>query len=157
MFADEPIVRRTLPRLSWTFPCAGTGKHTRSQAGRISRFETAGRDAEAGWTEKPRRLSWGRVMDRQALERLDDARLATWDEHEPDAFVQFFADDFVIRDTAIEAPITTKDGRESTCGRGWPPFRISEFAAPTASLTIELIAGEVEMFGTNTSSWGWVA
>ncbi len=89
-------------------------------------------------------------MDRQALERLDDARLATWDKHEPDAFVEFFADDFVIRDTAIEAPITTKDGAREYL-RSWlaafPDLRVRR---TNRVVDDESIAGEVEMVGTNT-------
>ena len=49
-------------------------------------------------------------MDRQALERLDDTGIGAWDSHRPDDFVDLLADDFVLRDTTIAEPITTKDG-----------------------------------------------
>lgn len=88
-------------------------------------------------------------MDREALERLDDARMAAWDSHRPDAFVELLADDFVLRDTTIAAPITTKEGAREYV-RAWltafPDMRVRRTSRVVAD---DAVAGEVEFTGTN--------
>jgi steroid delta-isomerase-like uncharacterized protein len=89
-------------------------------------------------------------MERKALERLDDARMAAWDEHRPDAFVDMFADDLVLRDRTIAAPITTKEGAREYV-RAWlaafPDMRIRRTSRVVGD---DAVAGEVEFSGTNT-------
>ncbi|MFE9206048.1 ester cyclase [Micromonospora sp. NPDC007230] len=95
---------------------------------------------------------WRCAIDRKALERLDDARLAAWDTHRLDAFVDLLADDFVLRDTTIGAPVTTKEGaREYVRARltALPDMRIRR----TSRLVDEddgSVAAEVEFTGTHT-------
>ncbi|MFI6820679.1 ester cyclase [Micromonospora sp. NPDC050187] len=86
------------------------------------------------------------------LMRSDDARFSTWDTHQVDAFVDLLADAFVLRDTTISAPITTRDGVRDYA-RAWltafPDMRIRR----TSRLVDEAddtVAAEVEFTGTNT-------
>jgi SnoaL-like domain len=91
------------------------------------------------------------VCDGQgSLERLDDARLATWDTHRPDAFVDMFADDFVIRDTSIAAPITTREGAHDYLRKWIAAFPAMRIRRTSRVVDDESVAGEVEMIGTNT-------
>ena len=89
-------------------------------------------------------------MDKEALERLDDARLATWDTHRPDAFVDMFADDFVIRDTSIAAPITTREEARDYLRKWIAAFPDMRIRRTSRVVDDESVAGEVEMIGTNT-------
>ncbi|MEU5721233.1 nuclear transport factor 2 family protein [Micromonospora sp. NPDC047738] len=96
------------------------------------------------------------MIDREALERLDDARLAAWDTHRLDAFVDLLADDFVLRDTTVGAPITTRDGAREYV-QAWltalPDMRIRR----TSRLVDEddgAVAAEVEFTGTHRSHGG---
>jgi steroid delta-isomerase-like uncharacterized protein len=89
-------------------------------------------------------------MDKEALERLDDARLATWDTHRPDAFVDMFADDFVIRDTSIAAPITTREEARDYLRKWIAAFPDMRIRRTSRVVDDESVAGEVEMTGTNT-------
>lgn len=90
------------------------------------------------------------MTDKEALERLDDARLATWDTHRPDAFVDMFADDFVIRDTSIAAPITTREGAHDYLRKWSAAFPDMRIRRTSRVVDDESVAGEVEMIGTNT-------
>ncbi|OKI73954.1 ester cyclase [Micromonospora sp. CB01531] len=92
------------------------------------------------------------MIDREALERLDDARLAAWDTHRIDAFVDLLADDFVLRDTTVGAPITTRAGAREYV-EAWltalPDMRIRR----TSRLVDDddgAVAAEVEFTGTHT-------
>ena len=44
-------------------------------------------------------------MSRQDLERLDDEGMAAWSNHDADAWVAIFADDFVYHDWTVPEPI----------------------------------------------------
>ncbi|NJP34541.1 nuclear transport factor 2 family protein [Micromonospora thermarum] len=92
------------------------------------------------------------MIDREALKRLDDARLDAWDIHRLDAFVGLLADDLVLRDTTIGAPVTTKEGAREYV-RAWldalPDMRVRR----TSRVVDEddgAVAGEVEFTGTHS-------
>jgi steroid delta-isomerase-like uncharacterized protein len=92
------------------------------------------------------------VIGREALKSLDDARFEAWDTHQIDAFVDLLADDFVLRDTTISAPITTRDGvREYV--RAWltafPDMRIRRTSCLVDDAD-DTVAAEVEFTGTHT-------
>lgn len=92
------------------------------------------------------------MIDREALKRLDDARIDAWDTHRLDAFVGLLADDFVLRDTTIGAPITTKEGAREYV-RAWltafPDMRIRRTSRFVDDHD-DGVAAEVEFTGTNT-------
>jgi hypothetical protein len=47
------------------------------------------------WLISPRtEQKW--TMSKQELEQLDELGIGAWDNHKPDAFVELFADDFVL-------------------------------------------------------------
>ena len=85
------------------------------------------------------------MTDKEALERLDDARLATWDTHRPDAFVDMFADDFVIRDTSIAAPITTREGAHDYLRKWSAAFPDMRIRRTSRVVDDESVAGEVAL------------
>ncbi|SCL17528.1 conserved hypothetical protein, steroid delta-isomerase-related [Micromonospora pallida] len=92
------------------------------------------------------------MIDREALKRLDDTRFAAWDTHQIDDFVGLLADDFVIRDTTISAPITTRDAARDYV-RAWltafPDMRIRRTSRIVDDAD-DTVAAEVEFTGTNT-------
>ena len=94
--------------------------------------------------------STGDVMDREALERLDDARMAAWDEHRPDDFADMLADDFVLRDTTIAAPITTKEGARDYVQAWLVAFPDMRIRRTNRVVGDDAVGGEVEFSGTNT-------
>jgi len=97
------------------------------------------------------------VRDGQgSLERLDDARVATWFTHRPDAFVDMFADDFVIHDTSIAAPITTREGAHDYLRKWSAAFPDMRIRRTSRVVDDESVAGEVEMIGTNPVPSNWV-
>ena len=89
-------------------------------------------------------------MDRQALERLDDAGIGAWDSHRPDDFVDLLADDFVLRDTTIAEPITTKDGARQYVQAWLTAFPDMRIHRTSRVIDDDAVAGEVEFTGTNT-------
>ena len=110
-----------------------------------------GGNAKAGCTEGARLLThFGGVMDREALERLDDARMAAWDARRPDAFVDMLADDFVLRDTTIPAPITTKEGAREYVQAWQTAFPDMKVRRTSRVVGDDAVGGEVEITGTNT-------
>jgi SnoaL-like domain len=48
-------------------------------------------------------------MSKEELQQLAEQELATWDAHDPDAFVALFADEFVWHDWTLPDPIRSKD------------------------------------------------
>lgn len=92
------------------------------------------------------------MIDREALKRLDDARLDAWDIHRLDAFVGLLADDLVLRDTTLGAPVTTKEGAREYV-RAWldalPDMRVRR-TSRVVDDDDGAVAGEVEFTGTHS-------
>ena len=91
-------------------------------------------------------------MSREDLEKLDDQGLAAWNDHDPDAFVALFADDFVIHDWTVPEPIRDK-GAAREYVQGW----ISAFPDLTLKLLDRVVgddavATELEFKGTNSGT-----
>ena len=89
-------------------------------------------------------------MDREALERLDDTGIGAWDSHRPDDFVDLLADDFVLRDTTIAEPITSKDGARQYVQAWLTAFPDMRIRRTSRLVDEDAVAGEVEFTGTNT-------
>ncbi len=57
-------------------------------------------------------------MSREDLEKIDDLGMAAWDRHEPDAFVDLFASEFVWRDLTVPGEMHTRDEAKQYM-QGW--------------------------------------
>jgi steroid delta-isomerase-like uncharacterized protein len=89
-------------------------------------------------------------LTREELERIDDAGLAAWDNHDPDAFVALLADDFVWRDLTIPEPITTKEAARQYV-EGWvTAFPDMKTTLVNRVIGDDAVAAEIEFTGTNT-------
>jgi steroid delta-isomerase-like uncharacterized protein len=89
-------------------------------------------------------------MTRQEVERVDDRGLAAWDNHNPDAFVELLADNFVWNDTAVATPMRGRDE-----ARQYMQAWVTAFPDMRMRRTNRLIDGdavgcEIEFTGTNT-------
>jgi steroid delta-isomerase-like uncharacterized protein len=90
------------------------------------------------------------VMSKEDLERIDDLGMAAWDNHQPEAWADLFADEFWLRDLALPQPIRSKEEVRRYM-QGWftafPDMRVT-----TTNRVIgeDSIAAEVEFTGTNT-------
>ena len=89
-------------------------------------------------------------MSQDQIRRLDDQGMAAWDNHDAEAFVDLFSDDFVWHDWTLPEPIRDKDGaRQYFQGwvRAFPDMHVT-----TASRVIgdDAVASEIEWEGTNS-------
>jgi predicted ester cyclase len=89
-------------------------------------------------------------MTKQDLERLDDLGIAAWDNHKPEAFVELFADRFVLRDTTVAEPITTRQAAVAYVESWFEAFPDLRAASKNRVIGEDSIAAEVEFTGTNT-------
>ena len=91
-------------------------------------------------------------MDKEELERLDDAGMSAWDTHDADAWVAIFADDFVVRDWTVPEPIRDKDGLRAyfnTWLGAFPDMHVKQIARVIGE---DAVAAELEFSGTNTGA-----
>ena len=89
-------------------------------------------------------------MTSDDLERLDEQSLAAWDSHDPDAFVEVFAESFIWHDWALRAPITDKEGARqyfASWVRAVPDLKTTSVRRVVGH---DSVATEVEWVGTNT-------
>lgn len=89
-------------------------------------------------------------MSKQELERLDDLGIAAWDNHKPDAFVELFADVFVLKDVTIREPISTRDGATAYAQSWFTAFPDLHAVRTNRVVGEDSVAGEIEFTGTNT-------
>jgi predicted ester cyclase len=91
-------------------------------------------------------------MSREEIERLDDEGMSAWDQHDPQAWAEQFADEFVLTDWLMPDPITTKEGvrgyMEAWLG-AFPDMRVKQVDRVANE---DAVAGVVEFTGTNTGS-----
>ena len=88
-------------------------------------------------------------MSKGDLERLDDQGLAAWDSHDPDAFVEVFADDFVWHDWTLPEPITDKEAARqffASWVRAFPDLKTTSVRRVVGD---DSVATEVEWTATN--------
>jgi len=89
-------------------------------------------------------------MSREEIERLDDQGMSAWDGHDAQAFVDLFAERFVVNDVALPEPITTKDGVRQYA-QGWftafPDMNVKQVNRVVGE---DAVAAEVQFTGTNT-------
>ena len=89
-------------------------------------------------------------MSREELERLDDRGMASWDSHDPQAFVDLFADDFILTDVAVPEPIRSKDGVRGYAQTWFTAFPDMSVKQTNRVVGDDSVAAQVEFTGTNT-------
>ena len=89
-------------------------------------------------------------MNKEEIERLDDQGMTSWDSHDPQAFVDMFADVFVINDIASPEPITTKDGVRAYAQAWFTAFPDMSVKQMNRVVGEDAVAAEVQFTGTNT-------
>ena len=89
-------------------------------------------------------------MSKQDLERLDDLGMAAWDNHKPQAFVELFADEFVLRDLTVAEPIRTRDEAMAYMESWFTGFPDMRVRATNRVVGEDSVAAELEFTGTNT-------
>jgi predicted ester cyclase len=90
-----------------------------------------------------------RIMLKEELERLDDVGIGSWDSHKPEVFADLFADDFVLEDITVPAPIRTKEGAEAYVQSWLTAFPDIHVRRTNRVIGEDSIAGELEFTGTN--------
>jgi len=89
-------------------------------------------------------------MSREELERLDDQGMSAWDDHDTDAWVSLFADDFALYDWTIPEPIRDKEGVRqyfSAWMTAFPDMRVKQTSRVVGE---DAVAAEIEFSGTNS-------
>jgi len=89
-------------------------------------------------------------MSKQELERIDDLGMAAWDNHKPDAFAELFADEFVLRDTTVPEPLSTKEGAVAYAQSWFTAFPDLQVRTTNRIIGEDSVAAELEFTGTNT-------
>jgi steroid delta-isomerase-like uncharacterized protein len=89
-------------------------------------------------------------MSKEEMERIDDQGMAAWNDHDADAFLSLFADDFVWYDSTLPEPIRDQEGARRYFN-GWA----TAFPDMNAKVTNRVVgddafASEIEFTGTNT-------
>jgi steroid delta-isomerase-like uncharacterized protein len=89
-------------------------------------------------------------MSKQELEQLDELGIGAWDNHKPDAFVELFADDFVLRDPAVPDLIRTREAATEYVQAWFTAFPDMRVRRTNRVIGEDSVAGEIEFTGTNT-------
>ena len=90
-------------------------------------------------------------MDKQELEALDERGLVAWGSHDPDAWADLFADDFVYHDWTVPEPIRRdKDALRSTFMAWMTAFPDFQMKQVDRVVGEDAVAGEVMFTGTNS-------
>ena len=91
-------------------------------------------------------------MSREELERLDDRGVSSWDTHDADAWVDLFADDFVLQDWTLPEPIRDKAGLRAYFDAWINAFPDMHAKQTNRVIGDDAVAGELEFTGTNTGT-----
>lgn len=89
-------------------------------------------------------------MSREELERIDDLGMKAWEEHDPNAFVSLFADDFTWQDSTLPEPITTREDAASYMQSWFTAFPDMRVTTVNRVVGEDGLATEVSFTGTNT-------
>jgi len=90
------------------------------------------------------------LMSKEDLERIDDLGMAAWGSHKPEAFLDLFADEFVLRDLTVPEPMRSKDEVEQYMQGWFTAFPDMQVRTTNRVIGEDAIAAEVEFTGTNT-------
>jgi steroid delta-isomerase-like uncharacterized protein len=89
-------------------------------------------------------------MTRQELERLDDRGMAAWSDHDADAWVGLFADEFEYHDWTVPEPIRDKGTLRKQFDAwitAFPDMRVTTVSRVVGD---DAVAAEISFTGTNT-------
>ena len=89
-------------------------------------------------------------MNKEEIERLDDQGMTAWDTHDPQGFIDLFADEFAINDVASPEPITTKDGARAYAQTWFTAFPDMTVKQVSRVVGDDAVAVEMQFMGTNT-------
>lgn len=89
-------------------------------------------------------------MSREELEKIDDQGMAAWDEHDPDAFVDLFADEFVWRDVTVPEEMRTREQAKQYIQGWFTAFPDMRVRTTNRIIGEDSVAAEVEFTGTNS-------
>ena len=89
-------------------------------------------------------------MNEGEISQLDDRGLAAWDAHDPDAFVELFADDFVWYDWTTPEPIRDKEAAERYFNSWMRAFPDLKTRRVDRVIGDDAVATEIEWTGTNS-------
>lgn len=89
-------------------------------------------------------------MSREDLERLDDQGMSAWDDHDAEAFVSLFADEFVLHDWTLPEPIRDREEARQYFNAwmtAFPDMRVKQTSRVVGD---DAVAAEVQFDGTNS-------
>jgi steroid delta-isomerase-like uncharacterized protein len=89
-------------------------------------------------------------MNREELERLDDAGMAAWSDHDANAFMDLFADGFVWTDWTMPEPIKTREEGIAYFKAWMTAFPDMQVKTTNRVIGEDAVASEVSWSGTNT-------
>jgi steroid delta-isomerase-like uncharacterized protein len=89
-------------------------------------------------------------MAREDIEQIDERGMAAWEGHNAQAFLDIFADEFVLNDVAMPEPIREKDGVRAYAQAWFTAFPDMSIKQTNRVMSDDAVAAEVEFTGTNT-------
>ena len=89
-------------------------------------------------------------MQKAELEALDDQGMAAWSNHDPDAWADMFADEFVYHDWTVPEPIRDKAALKMAFGAWMTAFPDMKISTVSRVVGDDAVAAEVVFDGTNT-------
>lgn len=91
-------------------------------------------------------------MNRQELERMDEQGMAAWDNHDVEAWVNMFADDFVCNDWTVPEPMRDKAAIRQYFNAWMTAFPDMSAKQTNRVVGDDAVAAEFEFTGTNTGT-----
>lgn len=89
-------------------------------------------------------------MQKQELEALDDQGMSAWSDHDADAWVGMFADDFVYYDWTVPEPIRDKGMLRKNFMAWMTAFPDMKVTSVDRVVGDDAVAAEVMFTGTNS-------
>jgi steroid delta-isomerase-like uncharacterized protein len=89
-------------------------------------------------------------MQKQELEALDDQGMAAWSKHDPDAWADMFADEFVYHDWTVPEPLRDKDALRAAFNAWMTAFPDMSVSSVSRVIGDDAVAAEIVFTGTNT-------
>ncbi|MEU4444546.1 ester cyclase [Actinosynnema sp. NPDC050801] len=89
------------------------------------------------------------MTTKEELARLDDAGIASWDRHDPDAFLSLFADEFEWVDDTRPTPMRSREEARRYTESWFTAFPDMHMREINRVIGDDSIASEVEFTGTN--------
>ena len=89
-------------------------------------------------------------MAQEDVERIDDRGMAAWASRDAQAFVDIFADEFVVNDVGMPESIRERDGVRAYAQGWFTAFPDISVKQTNRVVSNDAVAAEVEFTGTNT-------